>query len=76
MVPIIHLSATHLDEIKWGDRLNFANHHQYAPDWITSIADGLPQLVWQPVDPLMRSLLYVPDKYAAVVYKLQAAHNN
>jgi hypothetical protein len=73
VVPIIHLSATHLDEIKWGDRLNFANHHQYAPDWITSIADGLPQLVWQPVDPLMRSLLYVPDKYAAVVYKLHIA---
>jgi hypothetical protein len=43
---------------------------QYAPDWITFIADGLPQLVWQPLDPLMRSLLYVPDKYAAVVYKL------
>jgi hypothetical protein len=69
VVPITHLSATHLNEIKWDDRLSFNSHHQHAPDWVTFAANGFPQLVWQPVDPLMRSLLYVPDRYAAVVYK-------
>ena len=70
VVPIIHLCAENLNEIKWDDRLAYNNHHLLADDFITFIADGFPQLVWQPVDPLMRSLLFVPDKYAAVVYKL------
>jgi len=70
VVPIIHLCAANLNEINWADRLAFNNHHELAPNDITFITDGFPQLVWQPVDPLMRSLLYVPDKYAAVIYKL------
>ena len=73
IIPIIYLCAEHLDEIRWDDRLAFGNHHELADDFITFICDGFPQLVWNPVDPLMRSLLFVPDKYAAVVYKLHIA---
>jgi hypothetical protein len=43
---MIHISATHLNEINWDERLAFNNNHQHAPDWITFEADGFPQLVW------------------------------
>ena len=62
-----------LNEIKWDDRLAHNNHHEVANDFTTFIADGFPQLVWQPVDSLMRSLLFVPDRYATVVCKLHIA---
>ena len=62
VVPIIHLCAQNLNEIKWDDRLAHNNHHEVANDFTTFIADGFLQLVWQPVDSLMRSLLFVPDK--------------
>ena len=63
-----------LNEIKWDDRLAHNNHHEVANDFTTFIAGGFPRLVWQLVDSLMRSLLFVPDKYAAAaVYKLHIA---
>ena len=58
-----------LDEIRWDDRLAYENHHSFFPTGVSFIVDTYPIAVYAPTDPLARALLYVPDKYAAVVYK-------
>lgn len=67
--PMIYMMAHFLDEIRWDDRLAYENHHSFFPTGVSFIVDTYPIAVYAPTDPLARALLYVPDKYAAVVYK-------
>ena len=67
--PMIYMMAVHLDEIRWDDRLAYENHHSFFPTGVSFIVDTFPIIVYSPTDPLARAMLYVPDKYAAVVFK-------
>ena len=73
MVPMVYLMAQHVNEIHWDDRLAWENHHVHADDFVTFLVDSFPQEVWAPLDPLCRSLLFVPQKYCSVIYKLHIA---
>ena len=39
------------------------------PTGVSFIADTYPIVVYSPTDPLARAMLYIPEKYAAVVFK-------
>jgi hypothetical protein len=67
--PMIYMMAVHLDEINWDDRLAYENHHSFFHTGVGFIVDALSITAYSPTDPLARAMLYVPDKYAAVVCK-------